>query len=125
MGRLEDIKEGSKINFLPILSDECERELIDIVKNEKPKNILEIGTCVGYSSTKMLLNSDAHIDTMEIDPNSREKAIETWKEYKVEDRVTSYLGDVNEILEDVVKDKMYDFIFIDGPKSWYLKHLNI
>ena len=125
MNKLEKIKEGSKVEFLPILSDECERVLLDIMKNEKPKEILEIGTCVGYSSTKMLLASDAHIDTIEIDENRRNEAIEVWKEYNVYDRVTSYLGDVNDILTNVVKDKVYDFIFIDGPKSRYLEHLKI
>jgi predicted O-methyltransferase YrrM len=126
MSRLEDIKENSKVEFLPILSDECEKVLLNLIKNEHSKEILEIGTCVGYSSTKMLLeNKDAHIDTIEIDKARQEKAIETWKEYNVLDRVTSYLGDVNEILENVVKDKMYDFVFIDGPKSRYLEHLKV
>ncbi len=126
MSRLEDIKENSKVEFLPILSEECEKVLLNLIKKEHSKEILEIGTCVGYSSTKMLLeNKDAHIDTIEIDKARQEKAIETWKEYNILDRVTSYLGDVNEILENVVKDKMYDFVFIDGPKSRYLEHLKV
>lgn len=126
MSRLEDIKENSKVEFLPILSEECEKVLLNLIKKEHSKEILEIGTCVGYSSTKMLLeNKDAHIDTIEIDKARQENAIETWKEYNVLDRVTSYLGDVNEILENVVKDKMYDFVFIDGPKSRYLEHLKV
>ena len=122
---LQDIRELSKIEFLPILSEECEKVLIQLLKDEKPQNILEIGTCVGYSSSIMLLNSDAHIDTIELDKERQEVAKSVWKAQNLSDRVNAYLGDANIILKDVIKDKMYDFVFLDGPKSRYLEHLNV
>lgn len=122
---LEEIQEGSKKDFLPIMSEECKNVILDILKQKDVKSILEIGTCVGYSSTIMLLNSKATIDTIEIDKKRLEQAKLIWKNYKVEDRVNSYLGDVDFILEEVCKDKNYDFIFIDGPKSRYKQHLEI
>lgn len=119
---LEDIRQESKVEFLPILSEECEEVLIDLIKKIKPTSILEIGTCVGYSSTIMLLNSNATIDTIEIDEERLEKAKALWKNYKLQDRVNYYLGDVDKILDKVIENKTYDLIFIDGPKSRYLDH---
>ena len=119
---LEDIRQESKVEFLPILSQECEEVLIDLIKKIKPTSILEIGTCVGYSSTIMLLNSKATIDTIEIDEERLEKAKALWENYKLQDRVNYYLGDVDKILDKVIENKTYDLIFIDGPKSRYLDH---
>ena len=119
---LEDIRQESKVEFLPILSEECEEVLIDLIKKIKPTSILEIGTCVGYSSTIMLLNSNATIDTIEIDEERLEKAKALWENYKLQDRVNYYLGDVDKILDKVIENKTYDLIFIDGPKSRYLDH---
>lgn len=120
---LEEIKEGAKSEFLPIMSKECEETILQILKENDIKSILEIGTCVGYSSTVMLLNSNATIDTIEIDSERQKQAKHIWANYNLEDRVNSYLGDVDVILEDVCKGKEYDFIFIDGPKSRYKSHL--
>ena len=119
---LEDIRQESKVEFLPILSQECEEVLIDLIKKIKPTSILEIGTCVGYSSTIMLLNSNATIDTIEIDEERLEKAKALWENYKLQDRVNYYLGDVDKIIDKVIENKTYDLIFIDGPKSRYLDH---
>ena len=33
-----------------------------------------------------------------------------------------YLGDVNVLLPDIIKDNKYDLVFIDGPKSKYLAY---
>ncbi len=122
---LEEIRRLSEVEFLPILSKECEKVLIDLMKSENPTKILEIGTCVGYSSSIMLLNSNASIETIELDEERLNVAKNVWKAQGLQDRVTSYLGDANEILKDVILGKKYDFIFLDGPKSRYLEHLNI
>ena len=122
---LKGIRDLAEIEFLPILSLECEKVLIELMQKYKPKSILEIGTCVGYSSSIMLLNSDATIDTIEIDEERQKVAKNVWSAQSLQDRVNAYLGDANEILKDVIKDKQYDFVFLDGPKSRYLEHLNL
>lgn len=121
---LDNIKKDARANYIPILSDECEEVLINLIKESKPKKILEIGTCIGYSSTLMLLNSDAVVDTIEINEDRLNRAKELWTKLNIIDRVNYNLGDANIILDDVIKDKEYDFVFIDGPKSWYLLQFN-
>ena len=122
---LQGIRDLAQIEFLPILSQECEKVLIELMQKYKPKSILEIGTCVGYSSSIMLLNSEAIVDTIEIDEERQKVAKNVWAAQNLQDRVNAYLGDANEILKDVIKDKQYDFVFLDGPKSRYLEHLNL
>ena len=122
---LQGIRDLSEVEFLPILSKECEKVLIDLMHKENPKTILEIGTCVGYSSSIMLLNSKATIDTIELDEERQKVAKNVWKAQNLESRVNAYLGDANVILKDVIKDKKYDFVFLDGPKSRYLEHFNV
>ena len=122
---LKGIRDLAQIEFLPILSQECEKVLIELMQKYKPKSILEIGTCVGYSSSIMLLNSEAIVDTIEIDEERQKVAKNVWVAQNLQDRVNAYLGDANEILKDVIKDKQYDFVFLDGPKSRYLEHLNL
>ena len=122
---LEEIRRLSEVEFLPILSKECEKVLIELMAKEKPLKILEIGTCVGYSSSIMLLNSQATIETIELDEERLNVAKNVWKAQNLQDRVVYHLGDANEILKDVISHKAYDFVFLDGPKSRYLEHLNI
>ena len=122
---LEEIRRLSEVEFLPILSKECEKVLIELMAKEKPLKILEIGTCVGYSSSIMLLNSQATIETIELDEERLNVAKNVWKAQNLQDRVVYHLGDANEILKDVISSKEYDFVFLDGPKSRYLEHLNI
>lgn len=50
---LKDIAETAKHTFLPIIGPEKGKVLIDVVKENKPKNILEVGTLVGYSAILM------------------------------------------------------------------------
>lgn len=122
---LDNIRNLSTIEFLPILSNECEVVLLDLLKKEKPKHILEIGTCVGYSSSIMLLNSEAIVDTIELDEERQKVAKSVWEAQGLTERVNAFLGDANVILKDVIKDNIYDFVFLDGPKSRYLEHLQI
>ena len=120
---IDQIYEYSRANYVPIIDDDSKEILLNLVREINPKHILEIGTAVGYSSSLMLECCDGDIDTIEIDEDRRNLAMKLWKDKKLEDRVHSYLGNVDEILEDVIKGKEYDFVFIDGPKSRYLDHL--
>ena len=109
---IDQIYEYSRANYVPIIDDDSKEILLNLVREINPKHILEIGTAVGYSSSLMLECCDGDIDTIEIDEDRRNLAMKLWKDKKLEDRVHSYLGNVDEILEDVIKGKEYDFVFI-------------
>lgn len=114
--------------YIPIIQRDVETLMISILNILKPKNILEVGTAIGYSSVVMAKTvDDSKIITMERAPEMIEKAVETLKDFQVEDRVKILVGDARENM-DLLREKClkgeqekFDFVFIDGAKSHYLE----
>jgi len=122
----EEIEKSARERFIPVILDDSKEELLALVKKIKPKRILEIGTAIGYSGSLMLTcEKDAILDTVELLEERRDEATQNFKKFGVIDIVNSYLGDVNVLLPDIIKDNKYDLVFIDGPKSKYLNYLNM
>lgn len=122
----EEIEKSARERFIPVILDDSKEELLALVKKIKPKRILEIGTAIGYSGSLMLTcEKDTILDTVELLEERRDEATQNFKKFGVIDRVNSYLGDVNVLLPDIIKDNKYDLVFIDGPKSKYLNYLNM
>lgn len=117
MDTLNQLYDYARQNYIPIIDDASLEVLIGEIEKAKPKRILEIGTAVGYSGAIMLQHSQASLDTIEIDEDRRNIAIRLWRELGLEERINSYLGSADEILEEIIDGKEYDFVFIDGPKS--------
>lgn len=114
-------------NYIPVMREKSLCLLLEKVKEQQPKNILEIGTAVGCSGALMLLNSEnATLTTIEKDENSISEAKKTFKTLQIEDRVNLLCGDAFEVLSDL-KNKNFqcDFIFLDGAKGQYFKYLPI
>lgn len=122
---LSQVLASARDRHVPVIDDDSREILIRAVEEVKPRRILEIGTAIGYSASLMALNSEATIDTVEMDDTRRQEAISLWKRLGIDDRIHAYLGNADEILESVVEGKEYEFIFIDGPKSKYLSHFLI
>ncbi len=115
---LEQIKENAIANHIPILMDETLEEILDILKEEKPKEILEIGTAIGYSASQFAITIPAvHIDTIELDEERANQARENIKKVGTESQITIYQGDAMEILPTI--NKQYDIIYIDANKGKY------
>ena len=95
-------------------------EVVDkILKELKPKKILEIGTAVGYSAMcfSEYLEDGGKIDTIERDEERLKQARENIKIVGVEEKINIYEGDAVEILP-TLNDK-YDMVFIDAAKGKY------
>ena len=117
---LEKIKEKALENHIPIIMDDTLEYIYNNLYNViKIKNILEIGTAVGYSAicfTKFL-KEDGIIDTIERDEPRVIEAKENIKKAEVEDKINIIQGDAVEILPTI--NKKYDMIFIDAAKGKY------
>ena len=92
-----------------------------ICKIIKPKNILEIGTCHGYSALNFSLLTEK-VTTLEIDENAVKIAEENFKKAEV-NNIKLIEGNAIETLEKL-KEK-FDIIFIDAKKSEYKKYLEL
>ncbi len=114
-------------NKIPIIGDEIFRFLEFMVNLKKPKNILEIGTAIAYSSSCMLLSSNANLISIEKNENSHKIAKENLKKLGLSDRAELILGDATEVLQKMSLEnaQKFDFVFVDGPKSHYLEHFKL
>lgn len=127
MDTLQTLEHFARENHIPVLLDDSAKFLAEFVEKKQCKNILEIGTAIGYSGSIMLLASkQAYLTTIEINEDSFNKATNTFKSLNLSDRVTQILGDGFEQINLLKNDsKKYDLIFLDGPKGQYIYYYPI
>ena len=117
-----ELKGYAKTNKVPISFDETMEFVIEQINKNNYKNILEIGTAIGFGSISMASFTNAeHIDTVEIDKEIFQEAEENIKSRKLNDKITAYNIDARQYLLNC--NKKYDFIYLDGPKGQYINYL--
>lgn len=116
---LKIVKEKALENHIPIIMDDTLEKIEEILKEEKPKRILEIGTAVGYSAAMFAkyTDEDCIIDTIEIDEERAKEAKENIEKIGVTDRINIMVGNAVDILPTISQE--YDIVFIDAAKGKY------
>ena len=116
---LKIVKEKALENHIPIIMDDTLEKIEEILKEEKPKRILEIGTAVGYSATMFAkyTDEDCIIDTIEIDEERAKEAKENIEKIGVAERINIMVGNAVDILPTISQE--YDIVFIDAAKGKY------
>lgn len=119
--KLIQIHDEARKNHIPIMKDDgMEFLLTYIQQHESIRDILEIGTAVGYSAIQMAnVRWDNEIDTVEVNEVMYKQALQNIQEEGLEDRIHVHLCDG----ATFETDKIYDLIFIDAAKSQYRKYL--
>lgn len=108
------MKEYAKENNVPIMLDDGINFLTTFIIKHQIKNVLEIGTAIGYSAIMMALSSpNVKITSIERDHERYLEAVKNIKKFDLEDRITLIYNDA-ELVE--LKDQ-YDLIFIDAAKG--------
>ena len=108
------IKEYAKRENIPIMQDDGIEFLTSFIEKKGTKNILEIGTAIGYSAIMMaLVNSNVHITTIERDETRYMEALKNIKKFELENRITLIYNDA---LNVELNDE-FDLIFIDAAKG--------
>lgn len=108
------IKEYARRENIPIMQDDGIEFLTSFIEKKGIKNILEIGTAIGYSAIMMaLVNSNIHVTTIERDEIRYLEALKNIKKFDLEDRITLIYNDAL----NVEFDEEYDLIFIDAAKG--------
>ena len=117
---IDSIKTKALKEGVPIIKDEGLAFLLNLIKENNYKEILELGTAVGYSAMNMAkLSDDIHIDTIERNPVMYEQAIKNIKDNGLNSQITVYFSDI----DDFNTEKKYDLIFVDAAKAQYGKYL--
>ena len=121
---IQDIKNESLDENVPIITDEVLNYMIFTARNIKARNILEIGTATGYSGlflAQIANENSGFLTTMEIDEIRYGKAVENFKKLRLFEKNKMIFGDALEEISKLDKNVKYDFIFIDASKGQYLR----
>lgn len=120
--------------YLAELADFAHRENIPIIQHEvvayfrflmqtlQPKNILEIGTAIGFSTLLMAENAPgATITTLDRNPEMIAFAKDNFAKYDTRHQITLVEGDAVDTLSSIEGE--FDFVFMDSAKSKYIVFL--
>ena len=88
------------------------------------KNVLEVGTFVGYSALSMAeaLPSDGKVTTLDLNEEFVSVAKEVWGECEAGNKIELVLGPALDFMTQT--SQKYDMIFIDADKVNYINYFN-
>ena len=122
---LREIERLSKRMSLPIIGSIKGRYLVDAVRRFNVRNVLEVGTLIGYSAILIALNlpQKGRVVTIEINPESARLAEENIRRAGLADKIELHIGDALTVIPSI-KDK-FDMVFLDATKNEYLEYLKL
>ncbi|MGN7661406.1 MAG: O-methyltransferase [Anaplasma sp.] len=97
-----------------------------LIKASGTKSIVEVGTCVGFSTICMAkaMSHEGRIYTIERNSDSASIAECNIHKCGVGDRITVLVGNATERLRDLENMAPFDMMFIDADKISYCDYLN-
>ncbi len=111
---LDSIYKYAREFKIPIMQDDGIEYLLNLIKEKKIKNILEIGSAIGYSAIKMaLVSDDIKVTTIEKDTERYLLAVDNINKMNLSNRITI----INDDALNTNIEGYYDLIFIDASKS--------
>ena len=130
---LDNLEAEANRDNVPIIRKSMQRFLKLMLELKKPKNILEVGTAVGFSAILMAQysQSDCHITTIEKYEKRIPVAKENFLKSGFNDKITLIEGDAKDILNELLENEngddkfagRYDMIFMDAAKGQYINFL--
>lgn len=122
-GQLAELENNAHQRNVPIIPHETVVFLQFFLRALQPKNILEIGTAIGFSASLMAKTlPDAHITTLERAETMAKEAKTTFATLHLENRITLMEGQASDILPTFDANQ-FDFIFMDSAKAKYIEFL--
>ena len=120
-GLLAELEKFAAEREVPISQPETIRLIEVLIRLGGIKNILEVGTAIGYSAARMArVAPDITVDTVEINPEAAAYARRVFERAGVSGRVTLFEGDAADILPKLrTEGREYDMIFVDAAKAQY------
>ena len=118
---IEEMEEYAKNKNVPIIEKESITFIMKYIKLHNVKNILEIGSAIGYSAILMAsVAEDVKVTTIEKDESRYMECLKNVKKCGMDQKVTVVYQDALEVnLSDKIE---YDLIFIDAAKGQYTKY---
>ena len=130
---LDNLEAEANRDNVPIIRKSMQRFLKLMLELKKPKNILEVGTAVGFSAILMAQysQSDCHITTIEKYEKRIPVAKDNFLKSGFNDKIRLSEGDAKDILNELLENEngddkfagKYDMIFMDAAKGQYINFL--
>lgn len=120
---LNELEKYAIETNVPIIRPQMQSLLKLLLAMKQPKNILEVGTAIGFSALLMSEYGpkECKITTIEKYEKRIPIAKENFKKAGKENQITLLEGDATEILKEL--DGPYDLIFMDAAKGQYINFL--
>ena len=120
---LDELERFALQTDVPIIRKEMQSFLKTMMVMNKPKQILEVGTAIGFSALLMaeFAPQDCHITTIEKYDKRIPIAKENFAKFGRAEQITLLEGDATELLKQL--DETFDFIFMDAAKGQYINFL--
>ncbi len=110
------MEEYAEKNRVPTIKKDALEFILKIIKKERVKNILEIGSAIGYSAIRMALEDEKiKITTIERDAERYQECLSNIEKFGLDGRITVINQDAFDF--NVSENQKYDFIFIDAAKA--------
>lgn len=130
-GPLKELEDFARQENIPIIPHETVAYFRFLLQTVQPRNILEIGTAIGFSALMMAENApEAKITTIDRNPEMIGLAKENFAKFDSRQQIKLLEGDAVDLLEGLTET--YDLVFMDSAKSKYivflpavLKHLEV
>jgi predicted O-methyltransferase YrrM len=122
---LKKLEKLGETEFLPSIGPLKGKIVEKVIKEHKPKTILEVGTLYGYSAILMarLLPPAGKVITIEKDENSAKTARKYIEEAGLSEKIEVIAGDALDVIPKL--KETFDMLFLDATKDEYYKYLKL
>ncbi len=115
-----DMEQYAIDNNVPIIEKKSIAFIMKYIRKYNIKNVLEIGSAIGYSAILMASSSkDVQVTTIERDETRYMECLKNVKKCNMENKINVVFQDALEL--NLSGDLKYDLIFIDAAKGQYTK----
>jgi predicted O-methyltransferase YrrM len=119
---LTEMEFYAREHNVPIMELEGIETMLQLLRIQGTKKILEVGTAIGYSALRMAeALPGAQIVTIERDDERAQVAVGFIERSAYKERITLIKGDALEVEEQISGHAPFDAIFIDAAKGQYKK----
>ena len=115
-----EMEEYAKENNVPIIQKDSIIYIMKYIKAHNIKNILEIGSAIGYSAILMAsADNDINVTTIERDETRYMECLKNIKKCNLDKKISVVYQDALEV--NLSDENKYDLIFIDAAKAQNIK----